>query len=71
MQDVIDLYHSLYNPHKDKQWYTIDATKIKTVEDIATILEAMDIKLLENHEATSKIQHLLKPIDFSQKHVEL
>ena len=44
-------------------WYRIDPTKIKTVEDIALLLDAINIKFIETHYDFEKIAHLLKKED--------
>jgi len=41
-------------------WYRIDASKIKTVQDIVVLLDAINIKFLKTHTDFDKISHLLK-----------
>lgn len=41
-------------------WYRIDPSKIKTVKDIALLLDAINIKFIKTHEDFDKISHLLK-----------
>lgn len=44
-------------------WYRIDPSKIETVQDIAMLLHAINIKFIDDHPDFPKIAHLLKKED--------
>lgn len=45
---------------KNYTWYRIDPSKIKTVKDIALLLDAINIKFQTSHPEFDLISHLLK-----------
>jgi len=49
-----------FKPLETKQWTTIDWDKIKTIEDIKTILKHADIRLNPHHPHFNSIKHLTK-----------
>ena len=49
--------------HLEPSWYRIDPEKVKTVQDIAKLLDAINIKFLDTHSEFDKISHLLSPED--------
>lgn len=41
--------------------YTIDYDKVKTLEDVITILKGLDFIIYENYPHFEELKHLLKP----------
>ncbi|RLA20434.1 MAG: hypothetical protein DRQ62_10545 [Gammaproteobacteria bacterium] len=45
---------------REEHWYKLDTSKIKTVDDIVNILDAIDIKFVKGHRLFNKIEKYLK-----------
>jgi len=46
---------------KPTQWYELDIEKVKTIDDIKVLLEAMQISFTNTHPAFDNIEKYLKP----------
>ena len=47
---------------RNSHYYSIDWSRAKTVEDLAMLLSALDIKIADTHVDFERIKHLLKDV---------
>lgn len=49
------------------KWYDIDWNKVRTLEDIKTILKAFQVKVPDNHQNIKELSPFLKPYNDGKK----